>query len=71
MPTDTRIPVPVEGDPLFVHLPDPNHVDARRRLPDSRTGASVPVIGLAAIKELHPLVGVRHGRILELSRQRG
>ena len=69
--SDTGATVPVPDLSLLSPLADPDHLDARRRLPDSRIGASVPVMGLDAVTELQPLVGVRQGRILELSRQRG
>ena len=71
--TDTRIPVPVIEDPLLILSSDPDNLDAHRRKPEGQTSTPVPVVGLALdiVEELDKLDGVRHGRIFELSRQRG
>ena len=65
--TGTGAPVPVPDPTFSVPLADPDNLDARRCLPDSRLGTTVPEIGPAiGIAELHPLDGVRHGRDLVL-----
>ena len=66
--TDTSIPVPIVEDPLLIPSTVPDNLDTSWYLPDSRSSASVPVVGLAsvAIPELHPLDGN-----LQLSSRRG
>ena len=66
--TDTRVPVPVAKDPLLIPSTVPDNLDTSWYLPDSRSSASVPEVGLAsvAIPELHPLDGD-----LQLSSRRG
>ena len=63
--SDTGAPVPVPDPYTLTPLTNPDDLDARRWLSGSHIGASVPVIGLArgGVSELHPLGGVRHGRI--------
>ena len=66
--TGTGASVPVPNITLLVPVADPNNLDARRCLPDSRLRATVLEVGPASVHvtELHPLDGVRHGRELVL-----
>ena len=62
MCTDTGAPVPEPDSSPLGLLTNPDDLDARRWLPGSRIGASVPEVRLArgGGTELHPLRGVRH-----------
>ena len=54
--TGTGAPVPVPDPTILVLLADPDHVDARRRLPHGQVGTPVPEVGPACgLAKLNPL----------------
>ena len=53
----TSFPVPEPDQPFCSLLANPDNLDALRRVLDGLVGASVPVVGLAALMHLDPLVG--------------